>query len=146
MTFSLSTNTFPLHFSRVIVSKKECIHTEFYEIWCWRKIQKTSWPDRMKNEAVLWTVTDRGNMYHTVIWRKANSSGHILHRNCLLKHVFEGNIEGRTELTRIWGRRRKQLLQDLKKGENTRSHCAGNSLRKRLWACRETDCGMKGDA
>ena len=35
---------------------------------------------------------------------------HILHRNCLLKHVIEGNIQA----TRRRGRRRKQLLNDLK--------------------------------
>jgi hypothetical protein len=26
---------------------------------------------------------------------------------------------------------------------NTRSHCVENSLWKRLWTCRNTDCGMK---
>jgi hypothetical protein len=40
---------------------------------------------------------------------KANWIGHILHRNCLLQLVTEGK---RYE-TRIRGRRRKQLLDDL---------------------------------
>jgi hypothetical protein len=29
--------------------------------------------------------------------RKANWIGHILHRNCLLKHLIEGKIEGRED-------------------------------------------------
>jgi hypothetical protein len=33
---------------------------------------------------------------------------------CLLKHVIEGNLEGRMEITGRRGRRRKQLLADLK--------------------------------
>jgi hypothetical protein len=37
-----------------------------------------------------------------------------LRRNFLLKHVIEGNLEGRIEMTRRRGRRRKQLLDDLK--------------------------------
>jgi hypothetical protein len=37
-----------------------------------------------------------------------------LRRNCLLKHVIEGKLEGRIEMTRRWGRRRKHLLDDLK--------------------------------
>jgi len=48
----------------------------------------------------------------------ANWIGHIWRRNCLLKHVIDGTIEGRTEVTGSKGGRRKQLLKDLK--ENTR--------------------------
>jgi hypothetical protein len=40
--------------------------------------------------------------------RKTNLIGHILRRNCLLRHVIAGKIEG----TGIWGRRSKQLLYD----------------------------------
>ena len=39
---------------------------------------------------------------------------HILRRNCLLKHFIEGKIEVRIEVTGRGGRRRKQLLHDLK--------------------------------
>jgi hypothetical protein len=37
-----------------------------------------------------------------------------LHRNCLLKQVIEGKLEGRIEMTGRRGRRCKQLLDDLK--------------------------------
>jgi hypothetical protein len=40
--------------------------------------------------------------------------GHILRRNCLLKHAIEGKLEWRIEMTGRRGRRRKQLLDDLK--------------------------------
>jgi hypothetical protein len=46
--------------------------------------------------------------------KKANWIGHILLRNCLLKHVIEGKLEERIEMTGRRGRRRKQLLDDLK--------------------------------
>jgi hypothetical protein len=36
-----------------------------------------------------------------------------LRRNCLLKHVIEGKLEGRVEMMGRRGRRRKQLLDDL---------------------------------
>jgi hypothetical protein len=38
----------------------------------------------------------------------------VLRRNCLLKQVIEGNIEGRIEVTGRRGRRSKQILDDLK--------------------------------
>jgi hypothetical protein len=37
-----------------------------------------------------------------------------MRRKCLLKHVIEGNVEGRIEMKGRRGRRRKQLLDDLK--------------------------------
>jgi hypothetical protein len=39
-----------------------------------------------------------------------------LRRKCLLKHVTEGKIKGRIEVTGRRGRRRKQLLDDLNDG------------------------------
>jgi hypothetical protein len=41
-------------------------------------------------------------------------------RNCLLKHIIEGKIEGRIEMMGRWGRRCKELLDDLKE---KRGHC-----------------------
>jgi len=38
----------------------------------------------------------------------------IGNRNCLLKHVTEGKIEGRIEVTERRGRRSKQLPDDVK--------------------------------
>jgi hypothetical protein len=43
-----------------------------------------------------------------------------LGRNCLLKHIIEGTIEGGIQVTRRKWRRRKQLLDDLKE---TREYC-----------------------
>jgi hypothetical protein len=45
---------------------------------------------------------------------KANWIGHLLHRNFCLKHIIEGKREGGIEEMRKQGRRRKQLLHELK--------------------------------
>ena len=58
-------------------------------------------------------VKEKRNTLRTVKRRKANSVGHILRRNFLLKRVFEEKIEGRIEVNGTRGRRRKQLLDDL---------------------------------
>jgi hypothetical protein len=46
--------------------------------------------------------------------REDNLMSHLLRRNCPLKHVIEGNIEVRVEMTGRRGRRRHQLLDDIK--------------------------------
>jgi hypothetical protein len=67
----------------------------------------------VRNEEVLQRVEER-NILQTIKIRKVNWIGHVLRRNCLLKHVTEGKIEGRIEVTGRLGRKRKQLLDDLK--------------------------------
>jgi hypothetical protein len=88
-------------------------HLESFEMWCWRRMEKISWTDRVRNEDVLHRVKEERNILHTIKRRKANWIGHTLRRNCLLKHVIEGKVEGRIEMTGRRGRRRKQLLDDL---------------------------------
>ena len=58
-------------------------------------MEKISWTYRVRNEEILHKVKEERNIIHTVKRRKANWSGHILCRNCRLKHVIGGMIEGR---------------------------------------------------
>jgi hypothetical protein len=73
-------------------------------------MEKIGWTDQVRNENVLHSVKEERNILLTIKKRKANWIGHILRRNCLLKHVIEGKIE----VTGRRGRRRMQLLDDLK--------------------------------
>jgi hypothetical protein len=73
-----------------------------------------SWTYRVRNEEVLHRVEEDRGILHTVKRRKANWIGHILRRNCLLKHVIGGKLEGKIEMIGRRGRRRKQLLDDIR--------------------------------
>ena len=90
-------------------------YLDIFKMWRWRRMEKIIWTDRVRNEEVLHRVKEKMNIPHTITRRKANWIGHVLCRNCLLKHVTEGKIQGRIEVTgRRKRRRRKQLLDDLK--------------------------------
>jgi hypothetical protein len=120
---------------------------ESFEMWCWRRMEKIRWTDHGRNEEVLLRVNEQRNILHEIRKRKANWIGHILRRNCLVQQVIEGKIKGQIEVTRIRGRRRKKLLDDLKEkerilsieGGSSRSHYVEESFWKRLWTCRLTD-------
>jgi hypothetical protein len=60
-------------------------------------VEKISWTDRVQNEDVLHRVKDDRNILHTTKRGKMNWTGHMLHRNCLLKHIIEGMTEGKIE-------------------------------------------------
>jgi hypothetical protein len=92
-------------------------------MWCWRRMKKISWTDHVRNE-VLHKVKEERNILHKIKRTKANWIGHIFCRNVLLKHVIEGKLEGKIGMTGRGGRRRKQLLDDLKE-------------RRRYWKLKE---------
>jgi len=74
-------------------------HLESFEMWCWRRMEKISWTEHVRNEEVLLRVNEQRNILHEIRKRKANWIGHILRKNCLLKQVIEGKIKGQTEVT-----------------------------------------------
>jgi len=90
-------------------------------------MEKISWTDLVRNKEVLLRVNEQSNTLHEIRKRKANWIGHILRRNCLLQRVIEGKIKGEIEVTGRRGRRRRKLLDDLRKGKDTLI------LRRKLW-------------
>jgi hypothetical protein len=67
--------------------------------------------------------------------RKANWIGHILRRNCLLQRVNEGKIKGGIEVTGRRGRKRRKLLDDLKKGRGY-SYSNKKAWDRTMWRAR----------
>jgi len=72
------------------------------------------WADRVKTEEVLQRVTKEISYIRTIKRDKTSRICHIWLRNCLLKHVTAGKVEGWLQVKGRRGRRRKQLLDDLK--------------------------------
>ena len=75
-------------------------YLERFEMWCWRRMEKISWTDHVRNEEGLLRVNKQRKILHEIRKWKANWIGHILCRNCLLKQVIEGKIKGEMEVTR----------------------------------------------
>jgi len=69
-------------------------HLESVEMWCWRRMDKISWTDHVRNKKVLIRVKEQRNILHEISKQKANWIGNILRRNCLLQRVFEGKRKG----------------------------------------------------
>jgi hypothetical protein len=102
----------------------------------------------VRNEEVILRVNEQRNILHEIRKRKANWIGHILRRNCLLKHFCEGKKKREMEVTRRGGRRRRTLLDDFKGHERILSFEEGSSIShyeeesfwRRIWTCRQTEC------
>jgi len=101
-------------------------------MWCWRRVEKISWTDHVRNEEELLTANEQRNILHEIRKRTANWIGHILHRNCLLQQIVEGEIERGIEVTGRRGRRRRKLLDDLKERRGY-SHLKEEALDRTVW-------------
>ena len=112
-------------------------YLESFEMWCWRRMEKISWTDHVRNEDLLLRVNEQRNILHEIRKRKANWIGHILRRNCLLKEVMEGKMKGEMEVTRRRGRRRRKPLDDLKDRRGY-SHLKEEVLDRTMWRNRFT--------
>jgi len=79
----------------------------------WNVVLEKDWEDQFDRSCGS-RVKEGRDVWQTLKRRKANWVGHILRRNCLLKRVVEGKLEGRIQVTGRRWRRRKHSLDDLK--------------------------------
>jgi len=110
-------------------------HVESFEMWRWRRIEKISWADHVRNEDVLLRVNEQKNVLHEIRKRKANWIGHILRRTCLLQRIIVGKIKEGLEVTGREGRKRRKLLDDLKERRGY-SHLKEEALDRTMWRAR----------
>jgi len=47
-------------------------------MWCWRRMEKISWTDHVRNEEVLLGVKEQRNILHEINKQKASWIGQIL--------------------------------------------------------------------
>jgi hypothetical protein len=72
------------------------------------------WTNHVRNKEALQRVKENGILLYTVERRKAKWIGHILWRNCLLKHIIEEKEEGSIQVKEKGVTRCMQLLDDPK--------------------------------
>jgi hypothetical protein len=51
-------------------------HLENFEMWYWKRMEKISWTDHVRNEDVLLGVKEQRNVLHEISKREANWFGH----------------------------------------------------------------------
>ena len=89
---------YPLHspFSPSLLHPYVSVCHQIPFLLYWMITVLNNWLDSL-TEFVLHRVKEERNVLSKLRRKKANSIGHILYRNCLLEHVIEGKIEGRSD-------------------------------------------------
>ena len=63
-------------------------YLESFEMWCWTRMEKISWTDRVRNGEVLRQVKDERDVLHAIKRKKATWIGHIWRRNSFKTHYW----------------------------------------------------------
>lgn len=85
---------------------------EAFEMWCYRRMLKIPWIDKIRNEEVLERLKKEREVLATVKKRKLEYFGHVMRgeKYEIIKLILQGQIEGR----RNAGRRRHSWLKNLR--------------------------------
>ena len=87
---------------------------EAFEMWCWRRMLKINWMDRVTNEEVLTLAQDSRKIISVIRERQKKWIGHVIRGNSLLKTAIEGHYIGKPKR----GRKRTMFLTFLKNGQS----------------------------
>ncbi|XP_048006632.1 uncharacterized protein LOC125241959 [Leguminivora glycinivorella] len=93
---------------------------EAFEMWCWRRMEKISWTEKVTNEEVLNRVKEKRCILRTVECRRGNMLGHLLRHDEFIKIIIEGKVEGR----RKRGKPRRAYMDQVKEKVNVVSYQA----------------------
>ena len=63
-------------------------------MWCYRKLFKISWVDKVINEEVLTLVKEKKSLYARIKTRRDRLIGHTLRHEGLAGTILEGTVEG----------------------------------------------------
>uniref|UniRef100_A0A2S2QKX3 Uncharacterized protein n=1 Tax=Sipha flava TaxID=143950 RepID=A0A2S2QKX3_9HEMI len=67
------------------ISAIDKIKLEAFEMWCYRKMLRIKWIDKITNEAVLNRIKEKKVLWYTIKVRRAKMIGHLLRHENLSK-------------------------------------------------------------
>uniref|UniRef100_A0A8D8RFD8 Craniofacial development protein 2 n=1 Tax=Cacopsylla melanoneura TaxID=428564 RepID=A0A8D8RFD8_9HEMI len=76
------------------VNERDKKRIEAFEMWCWRRMMKIKWTERMNNERVLELVGETRQIWR-MLERRHNWIGHLYRHNEYMVSIIEGKREGR---------------------------------------------------
>src|SRR6267154_149433 len=84
-----------------------CKKVNAFKMWCYRRMLKISWKDRIRNEEILRQLQTKYHFVEDMMNRKMKYSGHVLRGSSGLSHlqILEGYVDGKRKVgapRRVW--------------------------------------------
>ena len=125
------------------ISKKVAEKIEVFEMWCWRRLLKISWMERISNEEVLRRMDCERELMVNVRVQQMRFLGHVMRREELENLSLTGRIPG----SRARGRQREKYMDGIVRivgGERRAGQLLQMTREREVWqsmvanACRGT--------
>ena len=102
------------------IGKEAARRINAFEAWCFRRMLKVSWINKITNKEIFDRVKEKPNLLKQIAQSKSSFFGHIARspdRN-LFVNIMEGFINGK----RAQGRRRRMWIDDIKEWTNIKEY------------------------
>ena len=77
------------------IKKPECQRIDAFELWCWRRLLRVPWIDRISNQFILKEISTECSLKGLMLKLKLQYFGHLMQRNdSFEKTLILGKIEG----------------------------------------------------
>lgn len=82
------------------IGKQERQRIEAFEMWCYRRMLKIRWVDKVTNVEVLNRIGEKRCLWKTLTKRRDRLIGHVLRHEGLVSLAFEGGVWGKNGVGR----------------------------------------------
>ena len=62
------------------IRKAECLRTDAFELWCWRRVFRVPWIARKSNQSMLKEISPEYSLEGLMLKLKVQNSGHLMRR------------------------------------------------------------------
>ena len=77
------------------IKKAEHQRIDAFELWCWRRLLRISWPARRSNQSILKEISPEYSWEGLILRLKLQCFGHLMRKtDSLEKTLMLGKIEG----------------------------------------------------
>ena len=78
------------------IKKAECQKTDDFKLWCWRRLLRVPWTERLSNRSILKAINPEYSLEGLVLKLKLQYFGYLMPRaDSLEKTLRLGKVEGR---------------------------------------------------
>ena len=92
------------------VKKAEHRRIDAFELWCWRRLLRVPWTERISNQSILKEISPKCSLERLILKLKLQYFGHLMRRaDSFEKTLILGKIEG----GKRWEQQRMRLLDGI---------------------------------